>query len=560
MKKIQELLRADPERVSKLVREIGGPQGTLLADYTKTHITEEDAKAWEDKLGKLEIYKKIGEMFGGKRINYTESRQVLHTILRSPAVIRALKKETGTGRPANTPGLSPEEQEALNELLKMKRICGEYREQKMLGASKKPIKNLVGIGIGGSDLGPRLLTASLGTIRFSGPAGGRARYVSNVDAQEIERALDGLDLEETAFVIVSKTFTTQETLENAKIALARVLGAYGSSQPERTVVSSHFLAVTAAKGKAVEFGIEEANVLNMWDYVGGRYSLWSSVSLTSAMAMGFEAFTELLSGAAEMDRHFQDAPVPENIPMIHAMAECKYFNELGYNNKCIVVYDHYLRLLPSYLQQAEMESNGKSYSRSRGMLIADDFDPETSGAPDKQTGAIIWGGVGTDSQHSYFQLLHQGTARVLAEFLVPVLPHFTAPRKNTEAESGQSTAHDVLIANCLAQSRALMLGKSVGEDRHFTGNRPSITIMYSKLDPFVLGMLLAMYEHKIFVQGIVWGINSYDQFGVELGKQLAKEILLKIEKQAEGAELENALDASSSRLLGHYQKHKGGEK
>lgn len=541
MPEIKELCK-DRERVEKLVKVLATERGSVLVDYSKTHIENSDLEKWKETLEKIEIGNKVKSMFAGEKINYTEKRQVLHVKLRSKTVIEALRSGSAVS-------LDKEEAEIVEELKKMKSICDAFQSGSMKGASGLQIKNVIGIGIGGSDLGPRLLTsaispASAGKKEF--------RYVSNVDSQEMHAALSNISLEETVFVVVSKTFTTQETLENAKIAVSAILSAYPKGSVEKEIVKAHFLAVTAAKEKAVAFGIEESNILDMWDYVGGRYSIWSCVSLTSAMSIGFGAFLEFLSGASEVDTHFLNSDVLQNIPMLHAMVECKYINEYGYNNKCIVPYDYYMKLFPAYLQQCEMESNGKSCTQTGEKLLPGAF-PEEGAALSKQTALVIWGTAGTDAQHSYFQLLHQGTVQTLVEFLIPATPRVHSERKNTEGQEGTSRAHDVLVANCLAQSRALMMGKNSEEgDRYFSGNRPSVTIMYDKLTPYTLGMLLAIYEHKIFVQGQVWKINSYDQFGVELGKVLAKEILLTLEKKDPASEF----DCSTEGLLSHYQKNK----
>jgi len=541
MKKIQELFESDPERVKMLTKELSSIDGSITIDYSKTHVTKDDIDKWERHLESLKIADKIKSAFSGDRINYTENRRVLHTKLRSQSLIDAL----GDGAQESPNGtLDKEELEILKEFKSMKTLCELFEKGEMKGASGKRIRNVIGIGIGGSDLGPRLLTVALSSS-ISGEK--TFRYVSNVDAQEMDSATRDLSLEETVFVIVSKTFTTQETLENARIALDRVFKCYPKGIDTKDVVRSHFLAVTAAKDKAGEFGIAPENILDMWDYVGGRYSIWSCVSLTSALAIGFSSFLSMLSGASLMDSHFLNTPVRDNLPMVHAMVECKYFNELGVNNKCVVPYDHYLKLLPFYLQQCEMESNGKSCTKNGKILTENDFSE--SGVPAKsQTGSIIWGGVGTDVQHSYFQLLHQGTVRVLTEFLFPVHPLVQVQRSSAQSKA-VTTSHDVLVSNCLAQSRALMVGKEDAvPEKRFSGDRPSISVMYDRLSPFTLGMLIAMYEHKIFVQGVVWNINSFDQFGVELGKTLAKEILGVLESGEDAS----IFDSSTSSLLSKY--------
>lgn len=560
---LTEMFEASAGRAAAFTKALESEKGSVWVDYSKTHVAGEDVEAWACMMEKLEMKKKIEGLFSGEKINYTEGRAVLHTKLRSRKVLDAARSGAGAG-------LDEVEGAIVAELAKMRRMCEDFSSGALKGMTGRPIKNVVNIGIGGSDLGPRLLTSAMRPWRKEG----KFRYVSNVDAQEIHERLSGLSVEETLFVVVSKTFTTQETLENARIALSWAKGEYeksGAQVDERSMVRAHFMAVSAAKGKAVEFGIDEANVLDMWDFVGGRYSLWSCVSLSSAMAMGFDAFLELLEGGLAMDEHFRKEPPASNLPMFHALVENRYINLCGFNNKCVVPYDHFLELLPAYLQQCEMESNGKASRKTGDLLIGDkrEFIAEGIKDPGKQTGAIIWGGVGTNVQHSYFQLLHQGTVRVLAEFLIALEPSYAHPRRNTEAGDPEdsTTSHDVLFSNCLAQSRALMEGKE-GEDndRWFSGNRPSITVLYSKLCPFTLGMLVALYEHKIFVQGVVWEINSFDQFGVELGKVLAKEILCIIEKHhpqagAEGpgekcARGESPLDQSTTALLQRYLERK----
>ncbi|KAI5180927.1 glucose-6-phosphate isomerase [Nematocida sp. AWRm80] len=546
MKEIKNLFK-DTNRTKELSRSLLSEEGSLLIDYSKTHIEKEDISKWITTLEQMQIGKRVQAMFSGEKINYTEERQVLHVKLRSSNVISYLQGNT-------TVPLDTEEKQIVEELKKMKTICDSFENNQMKGPEGNIIRNVIGIGIGGSDLGPRMLTSSIcGLTKNKGKERKEFKYVSNVDAQEIFSVLEDISLKETVFVVVSKTFTTQETLENAKIALDAVVKAYPDTVSREEIVKRHFLAVSAAKEKAVEFGILSENVLDMWDYVGGRYSIWSCVSLTSAMHMGFDSFLAFLSGASLMDSHFLNTPIQDNIPMMHALVECMYYNKYMFNNKCIVPYDNYLRLLPNYLQQCEMESNGKSSTKDGKIL----FTSGSVTAPvngQAQTAPIIWGGIGTDVQHSYFQALHQGTNKVLTEFLIPLTPRIHSQRKNTEESTGTSSSHDVLLSNCLAQSRALMLGRQEGQnERYFSGNRPSITIIYNKLTPFTLGLLLALYEHKIFIQGQVWNINSYDQFGVELGKVLAKEILSEVEKNHKDS---FSFDPSTNLLLEYYQKHK----
>ncbi|KAI5170604.1 glucose-6-phosphate isomerase [Nematocida sp. LUAm3] len=538
MKHLRELFE-EPERAEKYTKSLVTEHGSILLDFSKTHVEQDTVTKWIDTLEEIKISSRIKEMFSGDKINYSENRKVLHVKLRAQSVISAVEK-------SNTSSLDAEEEQIAKELLTMKRIEEQFASETLLGISGKPLKHVVSIGIGGSDLGPRLLTSALSPIS---PTESTFSYVSNVDAQEILSVVNRVNIEETLFIVVSKTFTTQETLENAKIAVRKVKEIFPNSD-QKEIAKKHFLAVTAAKQKAEEFGISSENILDMWDFVGGRYSIWSCVSLSSVLAIGFSSFLEFLRGASEMDMHFLNAPPRSNLPMLHAMAENYYYNGYGVNNKCIVPYDYFLKLLPSYLQQCEMESNGKSCRKSGDILVDASFMAKGV-PPEKQTGAIIWGGTGTDVQHSYFQLLHQGTVRILTEFLFPIKPKKHSIRDNTES-SGTSTAHDVLFSNCLAQSRALMLGKEEERERYFSGNRPSITVLYNELSPYTLGMLISLYEHKIFVQGQVWSINSYDQFGVELGKVLAKDILSQIEKGTQN----ESMDSSSSSLLLHYAMHR----
>lgn len=560
---LRELFAADRERGRTFCRELRSERGGLYVDYSKTHVQEEDLRKWGSKLEGLKLREKVEGMFAGEKTNYTEGRAVLHTKLRNRKVLHALQAEG-----AGDEGLDEIEKSVVQELRKMRTLCNGFGAGERKGFSGKTIRNVVNIGIGGSDLGPKLLTDALRPWAREGVC---TRYVSNVDAQEIRERLRGLSVEETLFVIVSKTFTTQETLENARIALSWAEEKYGErgvavGDRQREMISQHFVAVSAAKTKAVAFGIQEDCVFDMWDFVGGRYSVWGCVGLSSALTIGFDSYMDFLAGGMAMDEHFRSAPFEANIPIMHALVESKYINEYGFNNKCVVPYDYFLELLPTYLQQCEMESNGKTSTREGQLLIEESagFLRHGMQSPAQQTGAIIWGGVGTNVQHSYFQLLHQGSVRILAEFLIGLKPTYEHERSNTESKGeggeGKSSSHDVLFANCLAQSRALMEGR-VGKDSDhcFVGNRPSITVVYEKLSPFVLGMLLAMYEHKIFVQGIVWNINSFDQFGVELGKVVAKELLASIEvvrmggKSAEEAdERMMGLDSSTRTLLGKY--------
>ncbi|KAM0675259.1 glucose-6-phosphate isomerase [Gurleya vavrai] len=406
----------------------------------------------------------------------------------------------------------------------MKELSDVFSKRKLLGANGKVIDTIVNIGIGGSDLGPKMVCQAL---RFYKMNDSKVYFVSNVDSTEILNVFSEINPDKTLFVVVSKTFTTQETLENAKFA--RELCMHKMKIDEKEVAKMHFIAISSNVEEVNKFGIE--TVFSMGDYVGGRYSLWSAAGVSICLYIGFENYLSMLEGASIMDEHFLNSEIPDNIPIMHAISELYYNNDLNYNNKCILPYDQYLEKLPSYLQQAEMESNGKSATRDN--------------TSQKNTGMIIWGEVGTNAQHSFFQLIHQGKREILCEFLVGLKPIKSGcPRREKH--------HSILYANCVAQSEALMIGK---EDKNlhknFEGNKPSITITYTKLTPMVLGALLAMYEHKIFVQGFYWGINSYDQFGVELGKKLAKNILSTTNNEENG---KGEHDPSTNALIELKQK------
>ncbi|KAL0266026.1 UNVERIFIED_CONTAM: hypothetical protein PYX00_011743 [Menopon gallinae] len=437
-------------------------------------------------------------MFGGKRINFTEDRSVLHTVLRHEDVIKSISKNE-----QDAP-FEGEKQLVHAELLKIRELCERLHGGGLRGATGRKICAVVNIGIGGSDLGPRMVCEALACYRIPGV---NAFFVSNIDPSEMKDVLSRVDLEETMFVVVSKTFTTQETIANARMAL-EIMDAK-MSVPREEISSKHFVAVSSNTEEARKFGIR--NVFSMWDFVGGRYSLWSAAGLAIALYVGFDNFLRLLSGASIMDRHFISSPL-ESSPALHAILEL-YYNDTEYPTKCIVAYDFYMRSFYLHIQQLDMESNGKAGTKEGGIA--------------HRTGMIVWGGVGTNSQHSFFQLLHQGTHRVLVEFLVPLVPE-------EEFKTEGHSHHTMVVANCLAQSEALMAGcPSDNVHKNFPGNKPSITICYSKLSPEVLGALIAHYEHKVFVQGLYWGINSFDQFGVQLGKTIASKIQRSIENTEE---------------------------
>jgi glucose-6-phosphate isomerase len=441
-------------------------------------------------------------MFGGEKINNTENRAVLHVALRNRS-----------NRPIKVDGRDV--MPAVNAVLaKMRDFAERVRNGTWLGATGKRIRYVVNIGIGGSDLGPAMVTQSL--RRFRHPEM-QFHFVSNIDGAHLEATLDQVVAEETLFIISSKTFTTQETMTNAHSArnwLTSRVNAGGA-------VTKHFVAVsTNAKG-VTEFGIDAANMFEFWDWVGGRYSLWSAIGLPILLAVGWEGFEQLLAGAHAMDRHFAEAPLEGNLPVILALIGVWYVNFWKAASIAVLPYAQDLARLPAYLQQADMESNGKGTTR-QGKAVQ------------TPTGPILWGEAGTNGQHAFYQLIHQGTHLIPCDFILAA-----------RADGSFDDHHRLLAANCFAQTQALMLGKTPDEVRAemsaagmddakikqilpyrtFPGNRPSNTILLRRLDPYHLGMLIALYEHKIFVQGVLWNVNSFDQWGVELGKQLAGDIL-----------------------------------
>lgn len=497
---------------------------SLMYDFTKTHLGAEEFKETRKKMRECRVEQKMEEMWTGEPINYTEKRPVLHYLLRDPDAVN--KREEGAKREC-----SPTRKKAINEineeLGKIKAFCGEFKS--MVGITGKQLDTIVNIGIGGSDLGPRMATKALHHYSENK----KVAFISNVDGNAALEVFSGIDPEKTLFVVVSKTFTTAETMANFKLALNLFMNRTGLKDSKR-ICNQHFVAVSSNLDEVKKYGIER--VFAMWDYVGGRYSLWSAVGLSIALYIGFENYLKLLKGASEADKEFKRNKT-ESIPA--AMACVEYFYSMnGYNNKCIATYDIYLELLYKYLQQAEMESNGKIGSKQM----------------------IIWGGTGTVVQHSFFQQLHQGDQDVYVEFLLPAMSIHGSKSENNkkccenneEVKSLLNEHQNMLIANCLAQSRAFMVGKhSDDKNKYFPGDRPSTTILYSRLTPSVLGAILAIYEHKIFVLGLLYKINSFDQFGVQLGKDIAKELEGPIKS---GEEDSSAYDPSTLNLIEEIRK------
>lgn len=508
--RMADLFAADPDRAARMTASAAG----LTLDYSKNRI---DAKA----LARLvDLARAAGlpawrdAMFAGAAINVTERRKVLHVALRD----RSGALEAGSGL---APGTIAGVRERCYDLARRVR-AGDWR-----GHTGQPIRAVVNIGIGGSDLGPAMAYRAL---RIFAQRDLAFRFVSNVDGTALDEALDGLDPATTLFIVASKTFTTDETLTNAKSAREWFL----ASGAPAAAVAQHFVAVSTNAKEVAAFGISPENMLGFWDFVGGRYSLWSSIGLSLMMAIGPERFDEFLDGAHAMDQHFRSAPLEQNLPVLMGLLGVWYRNQFECASHAVLPYSEALSRFPAYLQQLDMESNGKGV-RLDGAGV------------ERPTGPIVWGEAGTNGQHAFHQLLHQGPDWVPIDFILPIRHLGAFPAHQTK-----------LIANCLAQSSALMLGKTRAEveadlcaggmppedasrlavHRTFPGNRPSNTLLMEALDPARFGALIALYEHKVFTQSIIWGINAFDQWGVELGKVAAKDIEAVLRGQGEGAEFD----------------------
>ncbi|MEU5919325.1 glucose-6-phosphate isomerase [Streptomyces sp. NPDC047141] len=520
---LRELFAADPERGTRHTLRVGD----LLLDHSKHLVTDETLTLLRELAAVTGVAELRDAMFRGEKINTTEDRAVLHTALRAPrgAVIEVDGENV-------VPGVHA-------VLDKMGAFADQVRAGEWTGHTGKPLKNIVNIGIGGSDLGPAM---AYEVLRSFTQRDLTLRFVSNVDGADLHEAVRDLDPAETLFIVASKTFTTIETITNATSARAWLLAGLGAGQE---AVARHFVALSTNEEKVEEFGIDTANMFEFWDWVGGRYSYDSAIGLSLMIAIGPDRFREMLDGFHLVDEHFRTAPPEENVPLLLGLLGVWYGAFFDAQSHAVLPYSHYLSKFTAYLQQLDMESNGKSVDRQGNRV-------------DWQTGPVVWGTPGTNGQHAYYQLIHQGTKIIPADFI-----GFARPVE--DLLPGLVAQHDLLMANFFAQTQALAFGKTPEEVRAegvaeelvphktFQGNHPTTTILAEALTPSVLGQLIALYEHKVFVQGAVWNIDSFDQWGVELGKVLAKRIE-PVLTEGEGAE---ELDSSTAALVSAYRSLRG---
>ena len=525
---MRDLFAQDKNRFDKFSIESNG----LLLDYSKHRITEKTLELLFQLARDIKIEAWRDRMFAAEKINFTEKRAVLHTALRNRS---------------NTPVILDGKdvmQDVNRVLAQMRSFSERVRNGQWLGYTGKKITDIVNIGIGGSDLGPVMVCDAL---RPYASKDIHVHFVSNIDGAHLMRALEQCNPETTLFIVASKTFTTQETMTNAKSARTWFLQA----AKDDAHIARHFVALSTNAKAVSEFGIDPANMFEFWDWVGGRYSLWSAIGLSIAIYVGMDNFEDLLAGGHEMDNHFRNTPLEKNLPVIMALIGIWYNNFFHVDTKAILPYDQGMARFPAYLQQADMESNGKFISRDGDRV-------------NHKTGAVIWGEAGTNGQHAFYQLIHQGTQIVPCDFLMPVHSHYHVGTNGNDH-------HKILLANFLAQTQSLMLGKTADQARAeleaqgmsgaeleellphktFEGNRPTTSILFNELTPNTLGKLIALYEHKIFVQGIIWNINSYDQWGVEYGKQIAQQILPNLTTPGNVT----AFDSSTNGLINYTKRH-----
>ena len=516
---INDLFTLNPQRFDEFSTSIDN----MILDYSKVHINKDVLNTLCKLADVCDVEEKRDAMYRGDKINITENRAVLHI---------ALRNKPDKPIYVDNRDIMPDVHESLEN---MQEFAHGIRHGKIVSSTNEKFTDIVNIGIGGSHLGPSMVTKSLKPYH-DGP---NLHFVSNIDSSHIADVLENLDPRKTLILIASKTFTTIETMTNATTALKWMKETVGEQN-----VGEHFAAISTALEKTKDFGIKENRVFGYWDWVGGRYSIWSSIGLSVMIAIGRKNFEEFLDGAYEMDEHFKNTPIEKNMPVLLGLIGIWHRNICEYPTRAILPYDQRLSSFPSYIQQLDMESNGKSISSSGEMLY-------------EKTGAIVWGEAGTNSQHSFFQLLHQGSQIVPCEFMLGV----------NKSETNMDEHNDLLIANCLAQSQALMAGRRIDEvirvlekrgvsheesirlapHRQFNGNRPSSTLLYKKLDPKTLGKIIALYEHRVFVEGVIWGVDSFDQWGVELGKELATQMLSHVQNNDDYSYKD--MDSSSAGLL-----------
>ena len=512
---IKNLFNEDPDRFKKLCFSM--PE--IVCDLSKNIVNDTTKQLLLDLAQECELQKAIKAMFSGEIINGSEGRSVLHTALRN-----------FSGKPVYSEGkdVMPE---VKKELEHIKKFCQKIHKGKWTGFSGKRIKYIVNIGIGGSDLGPVMVTEALKPYWKKDI---QPYFVSNIDGTDLAEVFKKITPEETLFLVASKTFTTQETMTNAHSARDWFL----KTAKDKNAVAKHFVALSTNEKGVEEFGIDKENMFVFWDWVGGRYSLWSAIGLSIALTIGYDNFEELLKGGYETDKHFREKPFEKNIPVLLGLISLWYINFFGAQSEAILPYDQYMHRFPAYFQQGNMESNGKHVDRNGKRVTY-------------STGPVIWGEPGTNGQHAFYQLLHQGTPIVPCDFIAPVFSH-----------NPMGNHHKILLSNFFAQTEALMNGKSKKEletekvpknlipFKEFDGNKPTNSFLITKITPFTLGELIAIYEHKIFVQGIIWNIYSFDQWGVELGKQLAKKILPELENKSKIT----SHDSSTNGLINMYKK------
>ena len=520
---MRDWFNADPQRAEKFTQSACG----IELDFSKNLVTQEVMQALFALAKECQVNEKSQAMFNGDIVNHTEQRAVLHT---------ALRNFSGNSVFVDGQDVMPEVMACQQ---KMQNFVASVHKGERKGYTGKPLKQIVAIGIGGSFLGPKIMSEALKPYWFKGV---KVHYVANVDGCHIQDVFASVDHQETLVVMSSKSFTTQETLQNTLTAKAWFLNAGGTQQD----IAKHFIAVSSNIKAATEFGMAEDNIFPMWDWVGGRYSLWSAIGLPIALTIGYENYRQLLQGAFEMDQHFQSAPIEQNLPMLLALLGVWYVNFFDAQSHVLLPYYHYLRGFPAYVQQLDMESNGKRIAGERT-------------AVDYATGPIIWGSEGTNGQHSFHQLIHQGKVLVPADFMLPL-----------KVPNQDDTHHAMLASNCFGQTQALMQGKtfeeckaglankgldeqtlkSLATHKTMPGNKPSNTLLFDQVDPKTLGALVAMYEHKVFVQGAIWGVNSFDQWGVELGKELGNQVLDKLVN----SDSKLNFDGSTNQLIAKFRQ------